>query len=124
MSADPAEVVRRFFERMEARDWPGAAELVAPDAVVEWPATGERFTGEGFVAMNAAYPEGWSIAVDDVVASGDRVAALVTVTHPPDVHRCGGFYAVRDGTITGGVELWVTEGADTPPAWRRDHHAP
>ena len=50
MTTHPADVVRRLFERMEARDWAGAGELVAPEAVIEWPATGERFTGAGFVA--------------------------------------------------------------------------
>ena len=124
MTTHPADVVRRLFERMEARDWAGAGEVVAPGAVIEWPATGERFTGTGFVAMNAAYPEGWSITVDDVVGTGDRVAALVTVAHPPEVHRCAGFYTVWDGRISGGVELWVTASSEDPPAWRQPHRSP
>ncbi|MEO0493513.1 MAG: hypothetical protein AAF081_08870 [Actinomycetota bacterium] len=39
----PGEVVRAFFERMEARDWGGSGELRAEDLIIDVAETGERF---------------------------------------------------------------------------------
>ena len=119
---DPRDTVRSFFERMEARDWDGAGERLSPTVDITFTETGERFVGPGFLAMNRAYPEGWSIEVVEVMASADqpaRVAAQVKVTHGDDVFWCAGFYTVVDGRIVDGVEHWVTEGSQPPPAWRR-----
>ena len=116
-----AEVVRGFFERMQARDWEGAGALLAADVSIDFTETGERFEGEGFLAMNRAYPEGWTIRVVEVLAVGDRVAAQVEVTQPPEVFWCAGFYSVRDEVITDGVEHWVTAGSASPPPWREPY---
>ncbi|MDH3295706.1 MAG: nuclear transport factor 2 family protein, partial [Acidimicrobiia bacterium] len=116
--AAPATVVRRFFELMEERDWDGAGELLAADVRIDFSATGERFDGPNFLAMNRAYPEGWRIDVIDVIADGNRVAAQVIVDHGDRRFWCAGFYAVDTGRIRSGIEHWVTEAADDPPAWR------
>jgi ketosteroid isomerase-like protein len=119
----PDEIVRSFFERMQARDWDGAGELLASDLVVDFTETGERFEGAGFLAMNRAYPEGWTIEVVETLAVGHRVAAQVKVTQPPEVFWCAGFYTVGDGVIADGVEHWVTERSAEPPAWRAPFRA-
>ncbi len=113
------EVVRCFFERMQARDWDGAAELLAPDLHIEFTETGERFDGDNFLAMNRAYPEGWAIEVVETIAAGERVAAQVRVVQGAVTFWCAGFYRVGDGRIESGVEHWVTAGSEPPPAWRR-----
>ncbi|MGH1563536.1 nuclear transport factor 2 family protein [Mumia sp. DW29H23] len=117
---EATEVVRALEERMESRDWDGAAALVAPDAVIEWPRTGERFSGASFVAMNAAYPEGWSIRVREVVGSGERVASDVEVTQEgvDGVFVATGFWTVRDGRVVEGREYWSGPALDEAPAWR------
>lgn len=116
--SSPAAVVRSFFEAMEARDWDRAAELVAPDATIEFTETGERFVGDDFVAMNRAYPGGWHIEVVEVLAHDDRVAAQVRVEQGAETFWCAGFYRVAGGRIAGGTEHWVTAGSVDPPAWR------
>jgi predicted SnoaL-like aldol condensation-catalyzing enzyme len=113
------DVVRTFFERMEARDWDAAAELLSPRVRVEFTETGEQFDGANFLAMNRAYPEGWTIEVVETVADGDRVAAQVRVEHGEDVFWCAGFYRVANGVIESGVEHWVTERSRQPPVWRQ-----
>ena len=113
-----AEVVRSLFAAMQARDWAAARALVHDDALVEWPVSGERFRGERWIAMNEAYPEGWTIHVVDVVAEGDRVAARVAVDQDDERFWCAGWYRVRGGVVTGGTEVWATEGAESPPDWR------
>lgn len=115
----PGHIVQSFFERMEARDWPGAQRLLSPSISIEFIETGERFDGANFLAMNMAYPEGWAIEVVETLTEGDRVAAQVRVTHGPDVFWCAGFYKVSNGTITTGREHWVTESSQPAPEWRR-----
>ena len=116
----PDEVVRGFFERMQARDWDGAGALLSDDIVIDFTETGERFEGGGFLAMNRAYPEGWTIEVVEVLAVGSRVAAQVRVSQPPETFGCAGFYSVAGGEILAGVEHWVTERSGAPPDWRAE----
>lgn len=117
--ADPATVVRGFFERMQARDWDGADALLAPDLHISFTETGEEFNGGDFLAMNRAYPEGWTIDVVETIAVGDRVATQVKVDHGDETFWCAGFYTVADGAITDGVEHWVTADSQPAPEWRR-----
>ena len=104
---------------MEARDWDGAGQLLSPKLHVEFTETGERFDGGNFLAMNRAYPEGWRIEVVETVTDGDRVAAQVRVDHGEVTFWCAGFYRVAGGMIESGVEHWVTERSQPPPAWRQ-----
>ncbi len=115
---DPATVVQAFFERMEARDWRQAGALLASNLHIEFSATGEHFDGPHYLAMNEAYPEGWSIEVAEVLGAGDRVAAQLRVRHGTDTFWCAGFYTVIDGVIFSGVEHWVTERSEAIPDWR------
>jgi ketosteroid isomerase-like protein len=116
---DNAAVVRRLFELFQARRWDDAAALLHPGLVVDWPATGERFVGpERFIGMNRAYPEGWTIVVDRVLAVGSEVASEVTVTHDGETFVDAAFWTVEDGLVRRGVEYWVHVGADVPPPWR------
>ncbi|MEZ0067221.1 ketosteroid isomerase-like protein [Streptacidiphilus sp. MAP12-20] len=113
-------VVEALWDRIQARDWSGVADLVAEDAVVEWPVSAERIVGSrNFVAVNREYPEGWSIRVLRVVADGDEVASEVEVLHGHlGVFRAASFWTVRQGRIERGREYWTSPGADPRPEWR------
>lgn len=117
---DSSRVVEALWERVQARDWAGVAELVAEDAVVEWPISGERIVGSAnFVAVNREYPEGWAINVLRILADGDEVVSEVEVPHEDlGVFRAASFWTVRDGRIVRGREYWTTLGADPRPEWR------
>lgn len=121
---EPAEVVRQLFERMQARDWAAATATMSPDAVIRYTATGEVFTGEAFMRMNIAYPDGWNIEVIDIVATGHRVAAQVRVPNGDQIDWLSGFYTVADGVIVDGTEHWLTENAEPAPAWRAEYTTP
>lgn len=123
--ADPLAVVRALWGRFQARDWTAARALLHDDLVVRWWASGERFRGgDCFIALQAAYPEGWSIHPMgfDTLDDG-RVRAFVRVEHPPLgvflVQQC---VRVRDGRIAEGDELWAT--CEPPPAWRTPERLP
>jgi ketosteroid isomerase-like protein len=118
--SEPADVVRAYWERMQARDWDGLRALLAPDVVVEWTATGERFVGpDAVVGVNREYPEGWSIHVRAVIAEGGVVVSDVEVPHAGvGVFRVAAFARVSDGRLASSVEYWIGVGMDEPPAWR------
>ncbi|MCB5163918.1 nuclear transport factor 2 family protein [Streptomyces bambusae] len=117
---ESSKVVAALWERIEARDWDGVAALVAADAVVEWPVSGERIVGrDNYVAVNREYPEGWSIRVLRIVADGDEVVSEVEVPHEgAGVFRAASFWTVRDGRIVRGTEYWTGLCADPRPEWR------
>jgi ketosteroid isomerase-like protein len=117
---ESAQIVRDLWERIQARDWAGAGELLADDVIVEWPVSGERIVGrENFVSVNAEYPQGWSIRVLRVVAEDDQVVSEVEVPHESmGVFRAASFWTVRDGKIVAGREYWSELGSDPSPQWR------
>ncbi|NED94376.1 nuclear transport factor 2 family protein [Phytoactinopolyspora alkaliphila] len=123
---EPMKVVEALWERIEERDWAGVGDLVAEDAVIEWPASGERIVGRtNFVAVNSEYPEGWSIRVLRIVADGDDVVAEVEVPHVSmGVFRAASFWTVRDGQVVHGREYWTSVGGDPAPEWRRRYVEP
>lgn len=123
--ANPLAVVRDLWARFEARDWAGGRALLHGQLQVRWWASGERMTtADCFVAVQAEYPEGWSIHPMRFEALDDgRVLAFVRVEHPPH----GSFLVqqrvrVRDGRIAEGDELWAT--CEAPPAWRTPERFP
>jgi SnoaL-like domain len=120
----PADVVREFHERMQQRDWDGAAVYLSPTIDIRFPSTGERFVGPNFLTMNRVYPDGWSLSVEEVIAVGDRVASRVRVEQGDEVFWCAGFYTVTNGVIADGIEHWLTTGAEVPPAWRAPLSSP
>jgi ketosteroid isomerase-like protein len=116
---NPAEVVRTLWERIEARDWAGFAALLAADVRLTYPVSAERFQGrDALVAINAEFPEGWSIHVLRIVADGDTVVSEVSVPMGTDDHRAVTFWTVRDGLVTAAVEYWTVAGGAEPAAWR------
>ncbi|MEV0092615.1 nuclear transport factor 2 family protein [Streptomyces sp. NPDC050738] len=117
---DARGVVEALWERIQARDWAGVADLVAEDAVVEWPISAERIVGRAnFVAVNREYPEGWSIRVLRIVAEGSEVVSEVEVPHEEfGVFRAASFWTVDGGRIVRGREYWTSVGGDPRPEWR------
>jgi ketosteroid isomerase-like protein len=121
----PADTVRALWERMEARDWDGARATLADDYTCDCPASRERFpSADAFIAMNRAYPEGWAITVDEIVASGRRVVARVRVTLGDDLFHCLSFADVEDGRIARSVDFWLDDGGDPAPDWRAPFRTP
>lgn len=123
--ANPLAVVRELWARFEARDWSGARALLHDDLQVRWWASGERMSrADAFIAVQAEYPEGWSIHPMRFEALEDGcVLAFVRVEHPPN----GNFLVqqrvrVRDGRIAEGDELWAT--CEPPPGWRTPERFP
>jgi ketosteroid isomerase-like protein len=108
---------------MQERDWAGVGELIAEDAVVEWPATGERIVGrDNYVAINSEYPEGWAIQVVRILGDGEQVASEVNVPHDElGMFTAASFWVVRDGLVVSGTEYWTSPGSEEPPPGRAQY---
>ena len=117
---EPTAVVRAYWELMQARDWTGLRQVLAPDVVVEWAAGDEQFVGpDAVVGVNQEYPEGWSVHVRGIVADGDTVASDVEVPmEGVGVFRVAAFARVRAGLLVSSVEYWIGVGTEQPPDWR------
>lgn len=80
---DHATTVRRFYDLINAGDIDGFGDLLAEDFIEHEETPGLSPTKEGvkeFFQMNrAAFPD-MRMDVDDIVASGDKVVARVTVS--------------------------------------------
>jgi ketosteroid isomerase-like protein len=114
-----AEPVRRLWERLEARDWDAVAAQIHPDAVVDWPNTGERMRGrENYLAVQREYPEGWHIEVLRLVDGGDVVVSEIRVDQAGKRFFAVSLFELSGGQIVRAVEYW-SDGEPAPaPEWR------
>ena len=124
MSEASVALVRSLWDRFERRDWTGARRLLADDAIMTWICTAERFRGgDAVIAVNAAYPEGWSIHLLDCAALADgRILSLIRVEHPPQAFFATSLFRLEHGRVAEIEEYWAT--AEPPPSWRTDGQLP
>lgn len=124
---EPLKVVAHLWERIEARDWDGVAALIAEDAVIEWPVSGERIVGrDNFVAVLRDEGEDsedderslGAVEVLRILADGDLVVTEVEIPEEHVVYRAVSLWTVRDGEIAGAREYWTSPGQDPAPRWR------
>ncbi|MBT2402152.1 MULTISPECIES: nuclear transport factor 2 family protein [unclassified Streptomyces] len=124
---EPLNVVAQLWERIEAGDWDGVAKLIAEDAVIEWPVSGERIVGRAnFIAVNHddGYPDERSVELLRILADGDLVVTEVEIPQDHVVYRAVSLWTVRDGEIVGAREYWTSPGQDPAPRWRAGYVEP
>lgn len=110
--------VRSMWSAFQARNWAAARRLLRDDLQAVWWTSGERFDGaDAFIAVQARYPEGWTLHLIEAERLEDgRVMSLVRVDHAPNHFFATSFFRVDDGLIIGIDEYWAT--MEPPPAWR------
>ncbi|MFF4318286.1 nuclear transport factor 2 family protein [Streptomyces sp. NPDC001568] len=136
---EPLKVVAQLWERIEARDWNGVSGLIAEDAVIEWPVSGERIVGRAnFIAVlrdeGEAGDAGGSGGGDErttgqvevlrILADGDLVVTEVEIPEDHVLYRAVSLWTVRDGEIVGAREYWTSPGQDPAPRWRAGYVEP
>lgn len=112
------DLIKNLWSRYEARAWDAARPLFAPTARMRWIATNEQFDGrDAIIAVNATYPEGWTITLLDhgLLADG-RGFSIVQVDHAPHRFFATSFFRIEAGLICELDEYWATQ--EAPPAWR------
>ncbi|MER6195839.1 nuclear transport factor 2 family protein [Streptomyces sp. NPDC001586] len=124
---EPLKVVAQLWERIEARDWDGVGGLIAEDAVIEWPVSGERIVGRAnFIAVNSddGYADERSVELIRILADGDLVVTEVEIPQDHVVYRAVSLWTVRDGEIVEAREYWTCPGQDPAPRWRAGYVEP
>ena len=117
----PREVVESFWEAMRANDWDAAAQHFAPDAVIDWPCTGERIKSPAaWAEIQARYPAAgrWSFDLHRLVGDDRTAVSECTVSDGEQPARVVAFSEVEDGAIVRQIEYWVM--AYEPASWRDD----
>ncbi|GAA1436106.1 nuclear transport factor 2 family protein [Microlunatus lacustris] len=123
---DGAELITQLWTCIDRRDWRGLGETLHEDVTLEYPVTGEAFRGRAtVVAINAQYPEGWSIQVLRVIADGEDVVSEVEVPMAGvGVFRVASFWTVRSDHVVHAREYWTSLQAEEGPTWRRPYRDP
>lgn len=91
-----------------------------PEARIDWPNTGERFTPEEFIRANCEYPGAWDGEILRAVRQGDLVITVVRVfsrDRKLSFHVTS-FLELREGKIASLEEYWGDDGP--PPRWRQE----
>ncbi len=105
--ADAEELVRSFWARANARDWPGLSRLLAPGLRYEVPQTRECIDGaDGFVDFFATWPAPWRVDIERCVSDGRQVALQVRFEDGGVPQTSVGFYDIEAGRIARITEYW------------------
>ncbi|MGH8948842.1 MAG: nuclear transport factor 2 family protein [Acidimicrobiia bacterium] len=114
------DLVNRFIETLEARDWEEWASLLHPAVVYEVPQTRERITGrDRYLQFNQEYPGDWHLRLKVSLADNDHGVAWfgweVDGSQPADAMA---FFTFSDGQISTVTDFWL-EPYEPPPG--REH---
>ena len=103
---------------VQARDWPGARALLADQATLHWPASGEHLLdADAINRVNAVYPEGWALHILEVTPMQDgRVHSMVAVRHGAQRLLAHTLWRFDGRLIARADETWAT--VQAPPDWR------
>ena len=124
MSEEAARaLVNRFLDGVDRGDKSVMVGLFHDDAVIEWPASGERLIGvanrKAVYERTATMPK---ITNRHVYGSGDLWIAEATMTYGPKPYLACLVFHLRDGKIAKQVGYWSEP--STPPEWRAEWMAP
>jgi hypothetical protein len=109
-----------YAERLEARDWPAVAELLAEDVVYEMPQTRERIRGRAaFLRFNVEYSGDWHLRVRRVVADGRSAALWLDVRVGAEQQDACVWLELSDHDLISRIVDYWPEPYDPPPG--RDH---
>lgn len=108
------QTMMRFWEAAERGELEALAPLVHPDVVMEWPQSGERFTGRdnalGALRAQEVKPEPAGEPV--VEGCGDTWVARVPLRYGDEIYHYVGVFSLDDGMIRRTTEYF---GAPFPP---------
>lgn len=120
MSAQTSEaIVKRWWDAFNTGDYAAAASLLAPEAIVDWPLSGERLaTPQDWQAIKEHYPAHtpWQAEIIELVVNGEQVVSFAQVFDGSIIDFAISRFTVRDGKIVSLVEFWPETYA--APTWR------
>ena len=107
MSKTNRDLVLRYYQSLNARDWETFASTLALDVFYEVPQTRERVRGrEHYVDFNATFPGDWTIEVVRVVAD-EKGAAGQILFRDGDSEATGiALFTLEGGKILRILDYW------------------
>lgn len=109
------ELIRRYWQACEARDWDGFAALLAADVCYRMPQTRETVRGrEDYVEFNRTFPGDWHVRIDRIVGQPDAAVSWTTFTVGEEEMTGVCFFTIADGRIAEIDDFWP-EPYDPPP---------
>ncbi len=104
----------RFWEATESGNLESAAELVHPDITMEWPQSGERFSGleNALGALRAAEETPEFAGEPSLEGCGDLWVGRVPLRYGEEIYHYVGIFSLEEGKIRRTTEYF---GAPFPP---------
>ncbi|MEP7021287.1 MAG: nuclear transport factor 2 family protein [Pseudonocardiales bacterium] len=119
--ADNRELIERFIQTLDARDWVAWSALLQPDVIYEIPQTRERIRGrERYLQFNQEYPGDWHLQPKVVIADERHGVVWFEWRLDGTVDDAMAFFEFSDGLITRITDFWP-ESYDPPTG--REHLA-
>jgi ketosteroid isomerase-like protein len=112
------DLIQRFIDTLEARDWDGWAATMTTDVVYELPQSHERIRGrDRYVQFNQEFPGDWHLRPHVVIADDDNGSIWFKwrVGESADDDAMV-FFGFRDGLIATVTDFWPE--TYEPPAGR------
>ncbi len=105
---DGGALLMKFFGAAESGDMETARSLVADGIVMEWPQSGERFTGrdKAFAAMAAAEVKPEPVGPPRLLGGDDTWVLTMPLDYAGTVHHYVGIFEIRDGLIQRSTEYF------------------
>jgi len=111
------QVIERLIACINAREISIMDELFHPDAVMDWPQSGEQVVGEeNRRAIYAAFPRLPTITPRRLVSAGHLVVAEASLDYGGPVYQTVFIFELRDGKIERETAYWAD--AFEAPEWR------
>jgi ketosteroid isomerase-like protein len=115
MHPQARDMLQRFWDTTNARDWAGLAGLLHPDVVYRVPQTRERTTGrEAFLDVFRTWPGDWVVQVQTLIAAGDEGVTTIAFLVDGTTETGISFFRLADGLITEIVDYWPSP-CEPPP---------
>lgn len=107
MSQANRDVVIRYFQSLNQRDWEGLRSTLADEVIYEIPQTRERIRGlEPYVHFNATFPGDWTLEVERVVADQTGAAARAFFRLDGEEMTAVVFFELEGGKIHRILDYW------------------
>ena len=123
---DAKVALEELLSVIDARRWDEMGRFLHRDFSCHYAHTGESFDRDGWIRVNADYPDFDRLLIQDLVGVGDAAAARSHVTSRDGdqlIHfECATFVRMRDGLIHEMTEVW-TDVNQQPPAGTRPAEA-
>ena len=110
MPADPnGQLVMRFMAGTAEGKFDEIADLVHDDFVMDWPQSGERFSGRdnAFAAMMAQQDQPEMVGVPRLVGGGDTWVMMVPLRYSDGLYHYTAVLELLDGRIKRATGTWA-----------------